>query len=226
VEVEMGGDTLDVRLVGINAPERDECFEQEASAYLIDHAEDSIVGVETIGSDQFGRTLANLWLEEELLNLTIVLEGMAIGQTADDANPYGQSVLDAEEIAFQDEVGLWAPGACGGAGEVMGLEIDADTSVFDPEGPDDDYLDLEKVTIRNKSEGDIDMGGFTLRDESSANRYVFPEGSTIAVDGVIEVTSGCEATFAICEGGSIWNNGGDMVLVLDRHGNVVARLRY
>lgn len=226
LELDVGGERTEVRLIGVNASEHGECFSDRALNYLVDSIEGERVGFEPIGDDQFARTLANLWIDDDLVNLALVLDGFAIAQTADDDNPHGESVLEAEELAYRDEVGLWAPDACGESADQPQVLLDVTGSTFDPAGPDDEYLGDEVVILGNDGPETIDLSGFTLRDESSLNRYIFPKESNIEPGDVIEVDSGCGSKFSICQGRSIWNNDGDMVLVLDPLGNVVVRHRY
>ena len=70
------------------------------------------------------------------------------------------------------------------------------------------------------------LSGWVLRDESSRNRLEIPRGTAIEPGMQITVSSGCETEVSWCEGRPIWNNGGDMALLSDRNGRVIARDRY
>jgi micrococcal nuclease len=222
----VGGEILEVRMIGINANERGECHSEEAAGYLVEELTDASVGIEIVARDQFDRVLANVWLEEELVNLTLVASGLVIAQTPTAENPNGSALMAAEEVAYESGLGLWSADACGSAGPIPDIGFDLGSSVIDPSGPDGDSLDDEYVVVVNNGEESVDMTGWTLRDESSRNRKVFADGTTLAPGEQIEISSGCASQFSWCAGSPIWNNDGDMALLLDANGTVVARARY
>jgi micrococcal nuclease len=222
----VGGEILEVRMIGINANERGECHSEEAAGYLVEELTDASVGIEIVARDQFDRVLANVWLEDELVNLTLVASGLVIAQTPTPENPNGPALIAAEEDAYESGLGLWSPHACGSAGPVPDIGFDLGTFFIDPPGPDGDSLDDEYVVVVNNGEETVDMTGWILRDESSRNRKAFADGTTLAPGEQIEVSSGCAGRLSWCAGSPIWNNDGDMALLLDAYGTVVARARY
>ena len=226
LDVDMGEETIEVRLIGVNTPERGECYAQEPLDYLIDQIKNKEVGLEMFDIDQFGRTLGSVWLGDELINLTLVTEGMGIGQTPDDANPYSDLLMEAEESAFQSSKGLWSPAACQSSGGVPNITIDMARSQVNPPGPDDSVLADEFVVLVNAGDEAVDMSGWTLRDESSRNRLTFRTGTTLDPGATISVASDCSTDPGWCGDQSIWNNDGDLVLLLNENGTVVARARY
>ena len=222
VEIEIGPDTITVRLIGINAPDREECFYTEATDHLIETLKGATVGIEGQGLDQFDRTLAYLWHADELVNLRMVAEGLAIATTPDEADPYGALLLAAEQQAFEAAKGLWGRSVCGAAGVPPALELDV--SEFDPPGADGDVLAEEAITITNVGEDRVLLGGFVLRDESSRHRLVFPDSAALAPGESMRISSLNDAWEP---GGSpVWSNDGDMALLLDSDGRVVGRSRY
>lgn len=223
LEIDASGDTLEVRLIGVNAPEQGECFADAALDYMIESVKGREVGIEEVGVDQFDRVLANIWVDDQLLNLVLVRSGMAIAQTPDPANPTGADMLDAEDVAYLSGEGMWAPTACGDSPE---YSVELDLGQVDPPGPDDEVIDDEYIVVVNRGTGILDLAGWTLRDESSRNRLVFSEGDTIGPGEEITVSSGCTTSPGWCSDTPIWNNDGDMALLLDDEGNVVARARY
>ncbi|HEX5695493.1 MAG TPA: lamin tail domain-containing protein, partial [Acidimicrobiia bacterium] len=91
-----------------------------------------------------------------------------------------------------------------------------------PPGPDGESLDLERVVLTAAEP--IDLDGWTLRDESSAHRCSFRSGARIDPGAPLTVSS---ADPCWVPGSSpVWNNEGDLVLLLDPTGRVVARHRY
>jgi micrococcal nuclease len=213
-------------MIGVNANERGECHSEEALNYLIEVLADARVGVEIVARDQFDRVLANVWLEEELVNLNLVASGIVIAQTPAPENPNGSDLIAAEGEAYESGLGLWSADACGTAGPVPDVGFDLGSFVIDPPGPDGDSLDDEYVVVVNNGDETVDMTGWTLRDESSRNRMVFADGTELAAGEQIEISSGCAGRLSWCAGSPIWNNDGDMALLLDAYGTVVARARY
>jgi micrococcal nuclease len=223
VVVETGASDVEVRMMGINSPEREECFGLEAEDRLIALVDGQEVGLEEVGQDQFDRTLAYVWLGDLLVNLDQVDGGFAIATTPpEDGDPHGETVLDAEEAAFEAGQGMWSETACGASGLLPEVEVDGPASSFDPRGPDEEVLGEEWVALTAVEA--VELGGWVIRDESSEHRCHLPSGLTIEPGDVLRVAS----TDPCWDPGerSVWNNGGDMALLLDTTGRVVARHRY
>ncbi len=226
IEVDVDEATLEVRLIGINAPESGECYGDVPQDYLIDTIKLAEVAIDPYETDQFGRTLADVWFNGELLNLRLVTMGMATAITPDQGYPHGETLLAAETAAFQARVGMWGLDVCGSSGILPAIEFDMAESQTDPAGPDDEVLDSEYIAIVNRGDLPVDMGHWVLRDESSRNRLRFPQGTVIAPGERMTISSGCSTAVSWCGSTSIWNNGGDLALLLDSDGRVVARVRY
>lgn len=224
IDVDTNDGDVTVRLVATNAPERGECYADEAHDHLIDALSGTTVRLEVLGVDQFDRALAHVFVGDRHMNLEMVELGLALASTPDEGDPYGAVVLGAEESAFADRTGLWSPDACGGHGDVAALSIGVASSRPDPVGPDEENLDAELIAIRNDGDVVVDLEGWTLRDESSRHRFRFGAGATIAPGEVLSVSS--DAPGWTPGGSPVWNNGGDMALLQDPDGVVVARWRY
>ena len=213
---------IEVRLLGINSPELDECHGQPAKEALADLIEDHTIGLATEPElDQFDRVLARAFLGSSYINLEMVRNGHSL--VVSDGSTDRATLLEAEELARTGEIGLWAADVCGAVGPRAALEIAS--LEYDPPGADDD----ESVTIVNSGAEPIDLAGFVLRDESSVNRFEFadvelePGGELVVVRGC---GSGDEATIPWCTEQPIWNNEGDTALLLDGAGRIVAIHRY
>jgi micrococcal nuclease len=229
------GDTLlvaldegeeEVRLLGINAPEHDECFGEEALAALAGFLSAGEVRLE-IGDerDQYGRLLAYVYAGGALVNLALVEDGFALA--LQDDHPRRADFLRADERAYTGSLGLWAADACGPPSSAPVTILDVS---YDPAGPDGDDLNGEWVLLGDLGDQDADLSGWVLRDESSRNRYAFPAGTVLAPGGQVRIHSGCGVNSPTdlywCADGPVWNNAGDTTLLLDPRGNVAGRLRY
>ena len=226
VAATVAGADVVVRLVGINAPERDECHGDDATRALSDALAAGRVRVVAVGTtdrDDFGRLLRAVEVDGRDLGLEMVRAGHALAMSVD--HPRAAEYRAAQEEAFAAALGMWGPAACGtpaGTGaSIAGIE-------HDPPGDEAADPNLEWVDIR--ADEAVDLGGWRLRDESSAHRFDFPAGLTLAPGAVVRVHSGCgaddAATLHWCADTPVWNNGGDTVLLQDPHGNVVDRFGY
>lgn len=218
------GVETDVRLEGINAPERDECLGDDSKSRLEDVLDSGPVQIAGTRFDQFDRLLGIVTAGGLAVNVTQVADGLAIPLAAE--SPIDDLILAAEERARALSVGIWNPESCGSGPlpEVVILSIEPD-----PPGRDEDALDDERVVIRNRSSVPQDLTGWVLRDESTANRYEFPSGAVIGSGASIEVVVGCRPAadrFTWCADRPVWNNGGDTALLLDPDGRIVDLYRY
>lgn len=217
----IGNLEVEIRLQGVNAPEQGECFHAQARARL-EEIQGRAVQVQVVGSDQFGRNLAYLRLDGTLLNAELAAGGFAIATTPEPGDPDGEAIIAAEWEAATAGRGLWAADACPGSGPVAPVSVLPGLSRFDPPGPDEEAMAEEQVTLG--SETVVELDGWTVRDESSAHRCRLPAGVVTGPGRVLTITSddGCWEP-----GGSpVWNNGGDLVLVLDAAGTVAGWHRY
>lgn len=131
VDVQMGGDTFRVRLIGIDAPEDTttvDCYGPEATKHLRDLLDDHPVLIEldpTQGTwdettktrvDRYGRTLAYLWLDVTTqVNAEMVADGFAREYTYGQVPYAHQAQIQAREDAAQAAgAGLWSTDTCDG----------------------------------------------------------------------------------------------------------------
>ena len=222
--VDVAGVEAEVRLLGINAPERDECFDDEARSRLAELAGDR---VQLTGEDRdrFGRLLRYVIDGTgRVINRQLIAEGMALAVTTD--HGLVDEFKQAEEAAFEARVGRWRPDACGPA-TATGLVI----SGLEPDAPGDDAANPngEWVELANRGTTAADLTAWTVQDESSTNRFVFPSGFSLGAGEQVRVFSGCGAVGTSndalywCDGDPVWTNRGDTAYLLDASGNVVDR---
>lgn len=214
------GDRVEVRLAGVNAPETGECHFDEARSYLDREILGHRVVLEPVGVDRFGRMLAFVKVDTVEINTSLVTLGHAIATTPDRDDP--TVLLEAEEQARVANLGLWADDACMAEGPIPAVRIT--TVDFDPPGPDEERLEREAVVITNDGDESVDIGNWALRDESSLHRLRFAPATLLMPGASLTVSS---ASPLWEPGGSpVWNNDGDMAMLLDRSGRVVDAVRY
>lgn len=225
----LDGDTVEIgaeriRLKGINAPEKGECGADRATARLSELVEGG-VRVDRRGTGDRGRSLAYLWSADGIaIHTDLARAGLVL------AYPYGQHDDQTEAIAAAEQEarvaasGLFDPAACGprlqGASAVAIAAV-----VHNPPGDDLEVGAGEHVVISGPP--GTDLSGWTLKDTSASNRFVFPKGTTIPPVGTLRVHTPCgepraEALFMCRKGAGVWNNGGDVAFLLDPSGNLVS----
>jgi len=227
MEVEVNGTVEGVRLLGINAPEGDECYGDEARDALTDLiADHDLVLIRGSGGDidRYGRLLRYVFIDGENVNERMLAGGYAV--TLQGNHRYNDEFVEIGNLAADAGLGMWAPDACGPAPR-LGATI---TNVeHDPPGPDDERLNDEYVEITNAGTKPLNLAGWTIRDESSQNRYSF-RGVSLKPDKTVTVRTGCgedrSDTVYWCSERSVWSNGGDTAILQDGHGNVVDRWTY
>ena len=121
VEVEVGGRTERVRLLGIDTPETVDpdrpvgCFGPEASARTAELLPDGTevqLQRDVEGRDQFGRLLAYVFRADDdtFVNEVLVTEGFAEVLVIEPNGAYADRLRDAESSARAAGAGLW--GSC------------------------------------------------------------------------------------------------------------------
>jgi endonuclease YncB( thermonuclease family) len=223
--LDLGGEEREARLIGVNAPERDECWGSEARAGLVGLVEgaDVTVSTDVEATDRYDRLLVYVWSADgHLVNADLAARGDVIAR-AFPPNTARQVVIDrAGEAAQSGGAGLW--GGC--ASRITGVEL-VDVNA-DPPGPDEDVLIDEWVSFR--ATDDTDLSSWTLRDGSTVNRYVLPEGTRLAAGDVITIRTGCgvDTTTDLhwCSDTPVWNNDGDDVILMDADGRFVVAEAY
>ncbi len=236
LDVAQGSTSMTVRLIGINAPETDECWSAEATVAL-----GELVGrgpvwltVDTSDVDQFGRALRYVInADGDDVGGLLVEQGAAIARSypPDTANDDRYALL--QEAARLARRGLWAADACGGdtVAQVPTAPVAVEIELHpDAAGDDNVNLNDEWVRFTNAATAPLDLAGWTVRDESSSHRYTFADLVLQSGDAVTLFT-GCGTDTAAerywCSSDSaVWNNGGDTVFLLDPAGNIAASRSY
>lgn len=236
IKVLLDGATVDVRLIGINAPEILECWGQESQLHLASLVEDrEVLLVEgPVDIDPFGRLLRYVYLETAnsptYVNAAMVQTGNAIG--LQDGSEGALALKTLEARAFQSGYGMWQTFACGDLEGVGGDRpvVRVSELAFDPEGPDADVLGQEFVTIVNEGYDSVEISAWALRDESSTNRFTFGADVVLDPGESITVVTGCNGgpvgASYWCSDQAVWSNGGDTAILMDTLGNAVVWYTY
>jgi micrococcal nuclease len=119
VDVEIGGRSERVRLIGINTPETKrpdtpiECYGPEASAFtasLLPAGTTVRIERDVVGRDDYGRLLGYVHLVDGdvFVNLAIVERGFARPLTIEPNSTHAAEFADAARRAERSDLGLWA----------------------------------------------------------------------------------------------------------------------
>lgn len=222
------GDTIElaggrrVRYIGINTPERDQPYYAEAT-----DTNRQLVGgkqvylefdVETF--DQYGRSLAYVWVDGLLANREIVARGFANAYTVPPNVKYDAEFRAAEQAARAAERGLWA-----GADVALKItNLHANAPGSDNENPNGEW-----VEVTNQGDQPVFMAGFSLKDEAN-HIYTFDD-FTLPPGAAFRLFSGEGADTATelywgYNGDSVWNNDSDTAFLRDAEGRLVDSFAY
>jgi micrococcal nuclease len=209
----------EVRLIGINAPERGECLADDARQALVELAGDGVdLEADREDRDQYGRLLRYAHSGDVLVNAELAARGLVLAGEFPPNLTHQKAIDAAAAEARSEQRGLWGERPCGG--EATGVVIDR--VIANPPGPDEGQ---ERAVIANRGTEPVDIGGWTLRDGSSAHRFDFPEGTVLPPGSSVAVITGCDRPVAgaICweAGSAVWDNEGDIALLLDDEGRQV-----
>jgi micrococcal nuclease len=248
---EGGGDT--VRLLGVDSPELDgrndptefegvpnteagdRCLlavAHEATAFAERHLAGATVAVvvdETADRrDRYDRLLAYVVLPDGTnFNYRLVESGNA--RVYDSTFARSGRFYAAEARAQAERRGLWA---CRDPTAALG-EADSTLRVAavhaDAAGDDATNLGDEYVTLRNAGNRSLDLSGWTVGDEAG-HVYAFPDGFSMEPGATVTIYTGAGVDTADSlywsATAAIWNNDGDVVVVRNETGAVVARYAY
>lgn len=221
-----------VRLIGINAPELDECFHGRATELLRElvGGREVVLVRDESDTDRFGRLLRFVDTTDGVdVGAELVRTGAARSQRFEPDVSRNDRYDELQAEAQQDGRGLWAPDACGASTADDGVWIGVDLRY---DAPGDDNLNLNEEWVRFTNDGDapLDLTGWLVADESSSHRYRFDE-LVLGAGASVTLFTGCGTDTATerywCnEGSAVWNNSGDTVFLQDPQGNVVVAESY
>jgi len=217
---------LEIRLIGINAPEQDECYGADAKAQLETLLADGQVMLHPWPAelDDFGRELGFLMVDDLFVNVRLLEVGGAVARAQSD-HEFAEDFEQAERAAADSGSGLWAPDACG---EPVDASVEIIDVLADAPGNDQENPNGEWALIRNTGSAPVDLSGWSLRDESTRHRYVFPT-FTLDAGRDARIRTGCgqddtssdPAELFWCDPEPpVWNNSGDTAFLLDPNGAI------
>lgn len=222
------GDTIElvdgrrVRYIGINTPERDQPYYKEATdsnRQLVERKQVQLeFDVDTF--DQYGRTLAYVWVDGLLANVEIVRRGFANVYTVPPNVRYEADFRAAERSAREAGRGLWA----GADLPLRILQIQANAPGSDNENPNGEW-----VEIANQGASPVSMREFTLKDEANHiykfGDFTLPPGAQFKLFSGVGRDSSTKLYWGLVND-SVWNNDSDTAFLRDATGALVDSYTY
>lgn len=111
IEVVLNGQTLRVRYIGIDTPERDEYFYHQATL-----ANQSFVAGKTVmlfkdvsDTDRYGRLLRYVFVDTIFVNYELVRQGYALASTYPPDVACAEAFAEAQRLARSEQAGFWSP---------------------------------------------------------------------------------------------------------------------
>lgn len=105
IEVNVSGEILKIRLLGINTPEKKEFYANEAINFT-KQLENKTVKIEILSKDKYGRNLGYVFFNKKLINEEILKNGYAHFYSYED-DKYTNQLKKAEVYARENELGIW-----------------------------------------------------------------------------------------------------------------------
>lgn len=221
-----------VRLLGINAPEKGQPYYEESTNRLkqLIEGKEVILEKDVNDKDQYGRLLRYIFLNGENINVKLVREGLATVYIIPPNTKYEAELKEAENEAKNSKINIWRQPK---RGECDNRCIGIYYFHWDAAGNDCDNLNDEYVVFKNSCPYPCNLTGWSVKDESSRDPYIFPEfilesGSTVTL------YTGCgtdtDTSLYWCSSGytcnAIWNNRGDTLYLRNSNGELVLSYSY
>jgi endonuclease YncB( thermonuclease family) len=106
VKVELDGQSVSVRLYGIDCPEKKQPYGLEAASFLRVTTLNKKVSVRVTSIDLYGRLIGELILDDKNINLMLLEKGLAWWYM--DYAPNNKVYMDAEYKAKDAELNIWS----------------------------------------------------------------------------------------------------------------------
>ncbi len=231
-------DSEKVRYLGINTPERGQPFSEAATRLNRELVLGKEVRLIPDKKDGYGRTLAYVYVGEEMVNARLLAEGMAHVFVLGSLSHY-QDFLRIQHKAKARAKGIWGRGGFPGPLKITALHANA-------KGNDRTNLNNEYVRICNISNERAELRHFSIEDDyahrtgrnvdkrGNSHRYVFsdvflePGYTLLLLTGTGRDLSGRGKNLVLHWGLAqpTWNNNQDTAYLLDAQGKVIDSFHY
>jgi len=240
IQVEIDGQVLTVRYLGIDCPEADCDMGVVASDINRALVEGKTVELEEDMSetDQYDRLLRYVYVGGVLVNAELIRLGYAHAVTLEPDLAHADEFLQLEQDARLEGRGMWGleqsptpvpPTPAAPPVTPADVAVNPDCCQFNSPGNDNYSKEEEYVCLTNSGRQAADMTGWYLRDDYGWG-YTFPK-FTLAPGATVRVRTGCGTNsttdlYWCKDGTAVWNNDGDTVSMYDGEGNLVSQYSY
>jgi micrococcal nuclease len=215
------GDTFElengkrVRLLGIEAPEKNEFYFEEATNELKKLVEGKRVLLEKdlVSEDKYGRLLRHVFINGIFVNLYLVENGFANAYFVEPNFKYYSKFLEAEKSAMNRKVGIWKKSEDPYSNCIKLVDFK--------------YKKSESVTLENICNFSINITGWKIKN-SEGKTYTFPK-FILKPQRNVTLYSG----FGINKGSilywnktNVWIDYGDILILRDGKDNLILAYRY
>lgn len=216
-------DGSDVRLLGINAPEKGYPFDDEAKNRLSSLTLNKEVRLESDfeDKDRYDRLLRYVFVDGTFVNVQLVKEGWA-NVFMESGLKYEDQLHDAEYYAKLHGLGIWEKNVAF-ADYIYVVKFHYDAASNDHKNLNDEY-----VILGNKGDAPIDVSGWTIKDEAN-HIFTFPVFVLEPRETVTIYTgAGKNTGNSLYWGneGAIWNNSGDTLYLRNVEGELIFSYEY
>lgn len=230
------GQRVEIHLIGVNAPDAEDCFGAEARTMLsgLVTGQTVVLGAGETDVDPSGRALRYVIVESTprvLVNAELVSQGAAIPLHS--GHPQESDFLARGDRAYASGNGLWGTFVCGHSDDGASPDrpqLRISEIGLAPQGAGEFDLAKEWIEIVNQSYTSVDIGDWLVRDESGGRYLALPTGTAIAAGGSLQIVTGCGNdsgdVLHWCSETAVWSDSSDTVLLRDQRGNVVDRKPY
>jgi micrococcal nuclease len=207
----MGGEK--VRLLGINAPEKNEFYYNESKQKLIELVQEKQIELiygET-KTDKYGRILAFVLIDEMNVNLMLVRLGLATTYMLEGI-PFKEKLIEEEFFARKNEIGLWNKSESNLINCLNLIELNAEK---------------EFIELNNSCDYTIDLNGLIIKD-AGRNKYVFNSFELDFNESIVLHSSkGIDLNNSFYwNAENIWNNDSDKLFIRDFNGGLILFYEY
>jgi micrococcal nuclease len=225
------GDTIEIeggeriRLLGIDTPERGQPLFKESTEFLEKLIKNKPIILETdiINRDKYGRLLRYIYIGDKFVNLELVKAGYAVTHIILPNKKYSEILLKAETEAKHANIGIW---------KFMNLTDIFCVGIYhfhyNAKGNDNENLNDEYVTFRNKCNYTINMSNWILKDTINTT-YTFPEFYLMNKSMFTLYTGPGKnnSTHLYWNNNrAIWNNAGDILYLWNSNGILMLNYSY
>ncbi|MBD3260085.1 MAG: hypothetical protein GF334_00100 [Candidatus Altiarchaeales archaeon] len=221
----------EVRILGINAPEIGQPYYKDAKEQLAKLVSGKTIELESDeeSKDKYGRNLRYVFLDGKNIAVKMVEEGLATVYILPPNTKYETQLRQAWERCLSDKSNLCETPRTGCDNRCIGVAY----FNWNAEGNDCENLNDEYVSFKNTCEIDCGLTGWSVKDESSRDPYVFPEYTLKSLSEVTLYTGDGKNTHTNLfwnntgmECNSIWNNAGDTLYLRNKEGELILSHTY